>query len=130
MQQFLKGQVTKDYLCIVDGVLSKPVGSDFSINAPIQQHDFSVMRQVGDSKSNSKHALTKYTVLDKSTPANMTLLRATPKTGRTHQIRVHAAFYGNPIIGDSLYNPKEYVFSYTHALPFHLSEYHPSQNSH
>ena len=38
------------------------------------------------------------------------LVEVSPKTGRTHQIRVHLASIGHPIVGDSLYGPKENPF--------------------
>ena len=41
------------------------------------------------------------------TPEPYSLLEVTPKTGRTHQIRVHLASIGHPIVGDPLYGPKK-----------------------
>lgn len=118
MQQFLKGDVHKEYLCVVDGSRPHAIGTAFTVNANIQQHsDASFVREVGDSKPDSKPAETTFTIVDKSdeedsSASPMMLLNAAPKTGRTHQIRVHALHHGLPIVGDDVYNPKEYVCSF------------------
>lgn len=107
MHQFQFGHVQKSYLCVVDGSKSDQVNSTFTINEPIQRHGVSFVREVGDSQPDSKPASTEFMILDKSPTAHMMLLKASPKTGRTHQIRVHARHCGLPIVGDDLYNPKE-----------------------
>lgn len=110
MHQFRFGQVQKSYLCVVDGTHDFDVGMSFTVNAPIQRRDISFIREVGSSQPDSKPAFTEFSVLDKARESNVMLLKASPKTGRTHQIRVHAYHCGLPIIGDDLYNPKEYVY--------------------
>lgn len=109
MKQFEKGLVSKQYLCIVDGTLPQPLQSSFNVDAPIQRHEIPFKREVGDSREDSKSASTQFTILHKSDTANMMLLKAAPKTGRTHQIRLHALHSRLPIVGDDLYNPKECV---------------------
>lgn len=102
--QFRRGSVRKQYLAIVDGV---PSDTHFTVDAPIQRDPtFKVARQIGDNSDDSKHATTEFSVLD-SNSSQMSLLRAKPITGRTHQIRLHAAHAGHPIIGDHLYNISE-----------------------
>lgn len=107
MKQFMAGRVKKQYLCIVDGVTDVQVGLSFTVDAPIEKSGVSFLRQVGDSREDSKPAQTVYTVLDKSSTVPMVLLHAAPLTGRTHQIRLHAKEALLPIVGDDLYNPKE-----------------------
>lgn len=91
---------------IVDGVPDAGEAG-FTVDAPVQRHEVAFRREVGTSKEDSKPAQTSFCVLGSSTKTKMSLLRAAPKTGRTHQIRVHAMHCGYPIIGDDLYNPKE-----------------------
>ncbi len=52
---------------------------------------------------NGERAVTHYTVIERS--AGFAKVRCKLETGRTHQIRVHMAYLGHPIVGDSLYNP-------------------------
>lgn len=112
MEQFMGGCVKKEYLCLVDGFHEEPVGFSFTVDAPIQRHKISFVREVGTLGEDSKPAQTVFTILDKSLKEKMMLLLAAPLTGRTHQIRVHAKERSVPIVGDDLYNRKEYVSSY------------------
>lgn len=107
MHQFRLGKVQKNYLCVVDGIRPDDSDASFTVDEPLQRHGDSFVREVGDSQPDSKPACTEFTILDKSPAARMMLLNASPKTGRTHQIRVHARYCGLPIVGDDLYNPKE-----------------------
>ena len=109
MQLFMDGRVEKEYLCVVDGVRTEDIGAEIRVNAPIQRHHVRFMREIGDSNEDSKDAETLYTVVDKSLSKNMTLLKAKPISGRTHQIRLHASHMGCAIVGDDLYNPKEHA---------------------
>lgn len=112
MAQFRNGQVQKDYICVVDGNRDDMhVDTTFVVDAPIQRNsEAAFVREVGNTKDGWKDAITSFQVVAKSPSVNesqMMVLQATPKTGRTHQIRVHARHAGFPIVGDDLYNPKE-----------------------
>lgn len=111
MQQFMKGNVSKHYLCISDAVYNgqSELPDSFCVNKPIQRSSIQFLREIGDSNPDSKAAVTDYKLLDQSRSKQMVLLQASPRTGRTHQIRVHSASKSLPIIGDDLYNPIEYV---------------------
>ncbi len=88
----------KEYLAIVNGKTEKG-----TIDAPIIRPDpMKTLRAVGEGGA---EAVTHY----EKTKGNdkMTLVRVTPETGRTHQIRVHFAHIGMPIVGDSLYGEDE-----------------------
>lgn len=116
MDSFMNGEVDKKYLCVVDGYRDEELQGSFSVDAPIQRHEVKFMREVGDSNADSKPAETLYTIMDKSCDKRMMLLSAKPRTGRTHQIRLHAKKCSLPIVGDDLYNPREYVRKKTSAM--------------
>lgn len=101
MQQlFVEQQVEKQYLAVVHGVPSTAVGV---IDLPVGKlpslpgvYRFGV---VAEGKTAVTHYQTVQTFADQ-----FALLRLWPKTGRTHQLRVHLQAIGHPIVGDALYN--------------------------
>ena len=92
---FQKSDVKKEYLAICVGCPDNVQGT---IDAPIGRAEGIIKRCVTPS---GKQALTEYTVLNSKN--GMSLVRAIPITGRTHQIRVHLAHIGYPLYGDYLY---------------------------
>jgi 23S rRNA pseudouridine1911/1915/1917 synthase len=104
-------RVQKEYQCIVSGI---PAESCFRIDAPIGDLEESEIRIKKWVMPGGLEALTDFEVV-KTLPATdehdgFALLKAFPKTGRTNQIRIHAAYTGYPLIGDKLYHPDEGVF--------------------
>lgn len=98
--QFKKREIRKEYLAIVKGNVKKDTGS---IHASIGRHK--VHRKKMDTKaSNGRDASTEYQVVHRG--KNWSYLKLWPKTGRTHQIRVHLASIHHPVIGDQLYGGK------------------------
>jgi hypothetical protein len=88
------------------------ITSDGEINAPIDRIGESIIKRA--VREDGEEAITKYKVLKSSSKA--TVLLVTPITGRTHQIRVHMAHIGHPIIGDELYGGD---ISYMHRQALH-----------
>ena len=86
----------KEYLALVLGTPNPATGL---IDAPIGRHprERKQMAVIPDGRS----ARTRYTI--ERAYGHLTLLRARLETGRTHQIRVHCAFIGHPILGDPVY---------------------------
>ena len=91
----LRGQVEKRYYALTPAGLT---GSG-TIDAPIAREQESVITRC--VRADGRHAVTHYRVLE-SAP-DCTLLELMLETGRTHQIRVHLAHIGYPLLGDDLY---------------------------
>lgn len=95
-QQFADRTTQKTYVAVVEGTLKQKLAI---IDMPIERNPKAPATfRVGP---NGKPAVTQYMVL-KEAP-NSTLVELQPKTGRTHQLRVHMAQLGHPIVGDPLY---------------------------
>ena len=106
--QFSAHTVEKEYLALAWGALKKPSGV---VDLPIGRHP--VHRQKMAVTEKGRAALTRYEVLAAGPLA--ALLRVRIETGRTHQIRVHLAHLGHPVVGDATYGRAR------HGLPPELS---------
>lgn len=95
--QFKGREVQKVYLALVEGYVSPPTGL---IDAPIGR-DPRARKKMAVVPRGGREAQTEYRVLE--TYDAHTLVEAHPLTGRTHQIRIHMAFIGHPIVGDPVY---------------------------
>jgi len=105
-QQFKRRLVKKEYLALVWGEVADPY---FSIDAPLSRNPRFRMRMA--VVEGGKPALTSFRRKQvypdwQGTGLPATLLEVFPRTGRTHQIRVHLASLGYPVIGDKLYSGK------------------------
>jgi tRNA pseudouridine32 synthase/23S rRNA pseudouridine746 synthase len=117
---FAERRVGKVYVAVVagrlegEGVIDLPLGADWP-NRPRQQVDF----------KRGKPSQTRWRVLAHEGPDTRLLL--TPVTGRSHQLRVHLAHVGHPILGDALYAPPA-VAAAGPRLLLHASELRVSGN--
>jgi len=99
-KQFHDRKVEKSYLAIVHGV---PDLTRDRVNAPLGIHP-KTREKYAIRPETGKEAVTFYEVLE--TFRGFSLLKLTPKTGRTHQIRVHLAYIKHPIVADDMYGGK------------------------
>jgi 23S rRNA pseudouridine1911/1915/1917 synthase len=99
--------LTREYDCVVRGVMKSDSGT---ISAPIGRHPAERKRQAVTEKS-SRPAVTHYEVVTRFN--GYTHLRCRLETGRTHQIRVHMAHIGHPVLGDIIYGNKKPVLGLT-----------------
>jgi len=120
IKQFTERTVRKKYLLIAEGVPNK---EDYSVEVGIGLHPSVVHKRAPDPRG--QPAFTSFTLLSSQSrdrwlnhtaqrssnpieakdfpPAGASLLLAAPRTGRRHQIRIHAQHSGHPILGDDLY---------------------------
>ena len=100
-EQIKDRKVKKTYIALVRGIVSE---NEATINMPIARSTRD-RKKMAVSK-NGKEAITHFKVLNRYTTskANYTLLEINLETGRTHQIRVHMAEIGHPVIGDTVYS--------------------------
>ncbi|MCL2869344.1 RluA family pseudouridine synthase [Candidatus Saccharibacteria bacterium] len=96
-KQFANRRVKKTYYALVEGHLKQPAAL---IDLPIARNLKKPTTFMVDS--NGRTAQTKYEVLQVG--KKYSLIKLTPTTGRTHQLRVHLAYLGHPIVGDRVYN--------------------------
>jgi 23S rRNA pseudouridine1911/1915/1917 synthase len=100
VRQFKGREVKKIYLALVYGRMKEAEGT---INAPLGRHPIDRKRFSLRTRQ-PKEALTEWQVKERF--EGITLVQVAPKTGRTHQIRVHMASRGYPLVGDPLYTKK------------------------
>ena len=97
-EQIRVHSVTRKYRGIVCGVVKEDAGT---VNAPVGRHPVD-RKKMAVNEKNGKPAITHYRVLERF--SRYTYMEFELETGRTHQIRVHMASLGHPLLGDPLYS--------------------------
>jgi 23S rRNA pseudouridine1911/1915/1917 synthase len=98
-EQLKEHSITRKYFAVVHGVLKQDEGT---VSAPIGRHPVD-RKKMSINEKNGREAVTHYRVLERY--RQFTYVECQLETGRTHQIRVHLASIGHPLLGDSVYGP-------------------------
>lgn len=135
-RQFKRREVKKVYLALVEGhlkpergLIEAPIGRD-----PRRRKRMAVMKvEKGGREAQTKYRVVEYFALQVGGISRLyTLVEAQPVTGRTHQVRVHFAFLGHPLVGDPVYGfrkqrlagyglpPLDRQFLHAQSLGLHL----------
>lgn len=96
-EQLKEHSVVRQYEAVVHGRIKE----NGTINAPIARHKTDRKKMCVSDSGVSKNAVTHYKIIKHY--SNATHVRLTLETGRTHQIRVHMAYMGHPVMGDFVY---------------------------
>ena len=126
-RQFERGVIRKRYCAIVAGHL---ISDEGVIRAPIGNLPGGLRMGCGPEALRSRAARTEFRVLRRL--RSTTLVLARPMTGRKHQIRVHFALEGHPILGDAVYAPRDCQSSRPKRHALHaasISFRHPVTNA-
>ncbi len=122
-EQFRLNRANKGYLCLMDGTLPQ---ERITVDAPLRKFTRSGERYM-EVAEDGKEARTVFRLLERR--GGFSFVEARPVTGRTHQIRVHAAYLGAPLAGDTRYGSGpglerwlgrglQRLFLHAHALAF------------
>ena len=122
-EQLKVHSIRRIYVAIVHGNIKEDSGT---VNAPIGRHPTD-RKKMSTHCKNGRDAVTHYKVLERF--GDYTYIQCELETGRTHQIRVHMASIGHPLVGDEVYGPKKCPFKGLQGQPLHartLGIIHPT----
>jgi 23S rRNA pseudouridine1911/1915/1917 synthase len=103
-EQLKEHTMTRTYLALVEGNIKVDQGT---VNAPIGRHPIDRIKMA--IVKDGREAVTHFRVLERF--GDYTLVQCNLETGRTHQIRVHMAHIGHPLVGDAVYGYKKQKFN-------------------
>lgn len=121
-EQLKEHSITRRYRAIVHGRLKE----DGTVNAPIGRHPTD-RKKMSIHAKNGKPAITHYQILKQY--KEYTYIECQLETGRTHQIRVHMASIGHPLLGDQIYGPSKVPYKNLQGQTLHamiLGFLHPT----
>lgn len=121
MLQFKEKKILKTYIALVHGKLT-PASGEIQVpigRLPWNRTHFGVLPE--GRQSQTLYKVVKYCILEEGKKSEiLSLVEAYPKTGRTHQIRVHMRYLGHPIFADSLYAGRKNIRRDRKILPRHF----------
>lgn len=112
--------ICKEYIAIINGIFS----GNGIIDLPIGRKNGSIIERCIDYE-NGDSAITEYEVIKNISEYNLSIVKCTLMTGRTHQIRVHLANKLSPILGDTLYGRTSNLINRQALHSYHLRLIHP-----
>lgn len=127
-EQLRNNAMKKTYLCLVQGPWPEKIKK---ISASLEKNQLRSGERIVNVSDNGKESLTEFKIIERF--AQVTLMEARPHTGRTHQIRVHAAHAGHSIVGDEKYGKNDFnklmraygchrLFLHASAIQFELPD--------
>ncbi|MFC1721976.1 RluA family pseudouridine synthase [Patescibacteria group bacterium] len=114
-KQFQERETEKTYLAVLDGEVDSSRGT---IEGKMRRSEAVPVKRELVSEGEGKDSRTDYEVIDRKD--DRTLVKTMPRTGRMHQLRVHFASIGHPIVGDRLYGSRKQ----TDSLQLHAQKLH------
>ena len=111
----------KEYIAICSGIFKNKTGL---IDEPIARKENSIIERCID-KNIGQPSTTYYEVLKENLKDNYSIVKCILKTGRTHQIRVHMAYIGHPLLGDTLYGTKSDLINRQALHSYKITFIHP-----
>lgn len=112
--------ICKEYIAIINGIFS----GNGIIDLPIGRKNGSIIERCIDYE-NGDSAITEYEVIKNISEYNLSIVKCTLMTGKTHQIRVHLANKLSPILGDTLYGSTSNLINRQALHSYHLRLIHP-----